>query len=96
MEERTLASEGGRDVGRDVVEDFANVDDWDANEVDSSPISAEEKEKGVALLGLGGELLVATRVHPNPALEEENFYGYVPIRTEHLTFTHFTKCAGDY
>ena len=52
-----------------VVESCARVTDGDANELDSSQISAEAKKKGAVFIGLGGELLVAVKVLARADLE---------------------------
>ncbi len=54
--------EGGRDVGRCFMEGGVNVADGDANELDASPVSSEGAKKGVVLLRLLGEFLLASEV----------------------------------
>ena len=63
--------EGGRDVGGGIVESEICVADGDADELDASQISSEGAEDGVVLLGLLGELVVATEVPTKADLEED-------------------------
>ena len=63
--------EGGRDVGRGIVEGGADVTDGDADEFDDTPISSNGAKEGVILLGLLGERVVAAEVHAEADLKED-------------------------
>ena len=69
---RADLGEGGRDVGRCVVESCASVPDVDAHELDSSPISSEGVKEVVLLLGLLGELLLVSNVSEEADLKEND------------------------
>jgi hypothetical protein len=63
--------EGGRDVGRGIVEGGAGVADGDVDELDASPISSKGAKEGMVLLGLLGDLAVAAEVPVEADLEED-------------------------
>ena len=67
----TRHGEGGRDVGRGIVEGDVGVADGDANELDASLTSSESAKEGVVLLVLLGELVVAAEVPAKADLEED-------------------------
>jgi len=58
--------EGGRDVGRGIVEVGSGVADGGADELDVSPISSEGATKGQVLLGLLDELVVTAEAMQKP------------------------------
>jgi hypothetical protein len=60
--------EGGREVGRRVVEASAGVTDGDTDELDASLASSEGAEGGV-LLGMLCELVLAAEFHAKADLE---------------------------
>jgi hypothetical protein len=63
--------EGGRNVGRRVVEDDAGVADGDSYELDASSVSSESaNEEGIMLYPLS-ELVLAAEVHAKADLEED-------------------------
>jgi hypothetical protein len=63
--------EGGRDVGRRVLEDGPGVADVDADELDASPISSKGLKEGILFLGLLAELLLTAEVPAKTDLEED-------------------------
>ncbi len=64
--------EGGREVVHGVDEGGAGTADGDADEVDSSPISATGGQQGEVLVGLLSVLLVIAEVHAKAHLYEDD------------------------
>ena len=71
VDERAGLGKGGRDDICRVLEGFACVADGDADEVDVSPVPSYGAEKGVVLLDLLGELVMATEVFAEADFHED-------------------------
>ena len=63
--------EGGRDVGRSVMEGGASVTNGDTHEVDAFSMSSEGAKERVLFLGLLDEFLLASDVLALADLEED-------------------------
>ncbi len=64
--------EGGGEVGESRCKRRAGVSNWEGDEIHCSPMFLEGRDERGVFLGLGGELIFATKVSTESNLDDDN------------------------